>query len=68
MEYYVDEIKDALKAATNIKLNPLEDEELENVLFNLKAIAENPYNRDGYRILWKIFQTIVDDVYTNIIW
>jgi len=62
MEYYADEIKDALKATTNIELNPLEDEELENVLFNLKAIAENPYNRDGYRILWKILQTIVDYV------
>lgn len=62
MEYYADEIKDALKAATNIKLNPLEDEELENALFDLKVIAKNPYNRDGYRILWKILQTIVDYV------
>lgn len=62
MKYYADEIKDALKATTNIELNPLEDEELENALFNLKAIAENPYNRDGYRILWKILQTIVDYV------
>lgn len=62
MEYYADEIKDALKATTNIELNPLEDEELENVLFNLKADAENPYNRDGYRILWKILQIIVDYV------
>lgn len=43
MKYYVDEIKDALKAATNIKLNPLEDEELENVLFNLKAEEKTIY-------------------------
>lgn len=32
--------------------------ELENVLYDLKAIAQNEYNKDYWRILWNALQLL----------
>lgn len=35
-------------------------EECTEALYQLKAIAENPYNSDCYRTLYRVFETIVN--------
>jgi hypothetical protein len=59
--YYPDEIANVLcKIAFDY---PDKDtiKQCEDALYQLKAIAENPYNSDYYRTLYKVFETIANN-------
>ena len=66
-EYYPSEVTEALLKIVDGELaeefsTDKQKEELTDVIYNLMAIAENPYNREGYKMLYQILDNITKEV------
>lgn len=60
LNYYPEEIAEALVKATETGSNNKAD--LEDAIYYLKCDAENPYNRDCFRVLYRTLEKLVDAV------
>ena len=58
--YYLDDITTALINCSGKQYEPEQAEQMEEALYQLKAIAENPYNSDSYRTLYKLLEDITE--------
>lgn len=59
IDIYPDELAESLsKLAKNYNKNTTK--EIEDFLYNFKAICENPYNASYYRTFWKVLERIVE--------
>lgn len=62
IDIYPDELAEGLsKLARNYNKNTTR--EIEDFLYNLKAICENSYNSSYYRTFWKVLERIIDMSY-----
>ena len=58
--YYPDDITTALINCSGKQYEPNQAEQIEEALYQLEAIAENPYNSDFYRTLYKLLEDITE--------
>lgn len=56
--YDTNDISESLIELSNLELSEKLKTELDDALFNLKAMAENPYNKDYYRVLYNVLLVI----------
>lgn len=56
--YDCNDIAEKLIALSNLEENEELCEELLNALYQIKAIAQNPYNSDYYRVLYNVLLAI----------
>ena len=65
-DYFPEEIARALVCLSSISENMTENDEkstveaCENALYQLMAIAENPYNSDFFRTMWNVLEAITE--------
>ena len=58
--YYPDDITTALINCSGKQYEPNQAKQIEEALYQLAAIAENPYNSDYYRTLYKLLEDITE--------
>lgn len=56
--YDTNDISESLIELSNLELSEKLKTELDDALFNLKAMEENPYNKDYYRVLYNVLLVI----------
>lgn len=57
--YYPDEITSAICEKIG-ETNPAKKSDIENAVYNLKAICENEYNSDFYRVFYKALEKLTE--------
>ncbi len=60
VQYYPQEIAETLCKLADGEADGKPVEECTEALYQLKAIAENPYNSDYYRTLYKVLERLTE--------
>ncbi len=60
IKYYPNEIAETLCKLSGEAVTEKVIEECTETLYQLKAIAENPYNSDYYRTLYKVLEKVTE--------
>lgn len=56
--YHIEDIAEQLIELSNLGMSEELKEELENALSYLQSAAQNPYNKDYYRVLYNVLLVI----------
>lgn len=59
-EYYPDEIAEVLCKLADFEPKGAIFNNVNEALYHWKAVCENPYNFDFYRVFWKVLESIVE--------
>ena len=57
---YPEDVAAALIALAGIDADNKIFEDMQDALYEIKSIAENPYNHDYWRVLWDALQIVTD--------
>lgn len=58
--YYPDDITTALINCGSNQYTPEQVKQIVDALYQLQAIAENPYNSDYYRVFYRLLEDITE--------
>lgn len=67
-EFYTADIQEMAKTLCLLAVDNLSDElikEFESALYHLKAAAENSYNSDYFRVMFRVLERICDNSMDN---